>query len=168
MNRITQLMDPTENGPPPSQTASADVVADAVARIVAAYASRPDATPDEIVSLTLRLQGVFGARAAAATPRAAALPPPAPRHGSATPVPALPIDQAVTEDKVFCLCCGRGFTMLKRHLKAEHNLTEEEYRALFALPDDMPLVAPAYSERKAAYAKRVGLGKYQRDAGDDG
>lgn len=83
-----------------------------------------------------------------------------------TPRPAIPIEQAVTEDKVYCLCCGRGFTMLKRHLKAEHGLTEDEYRALYGLPEDMPLVAPAYSERKAAYAKRVGLGKYQRDAGE--
>lgn len=163
-------MDTNEHGPPPSQTAAADVVADAVARIVAAFAGRSDATPDDIVALTLRLQGVFGTRvpAAAATHRALA-PAAAPlRHGAATPLPALPVDQAVTEDKVFCLCCGRGFTMLKRHLKAEHDLTEDEYRALFALPEDMPLVAPAYSERKAAYAKRVGLGKYQRDAGDEG
>ena len=56
--------------------------------------------------------------------------------------------------------------MLKRHLKAEHGLTEDEYRARFDLPADMPLVAPNYSERKAAYAKRVGLGRYQRDTGE--
>lgn len=164
-------MDANETGTIAPPTASTEAVTAAVARIVAAYASRPDVSPDQIVSLALRLNGVFGApntalpspTAAPAAARPAALSP-----GAATgaPVPAIPLDQAVTQDKVYCLCCGRGFTMLKRHLKAEHGLTEEEYRAMFSLPEDMPLVAPAYSERKAAYAKRVGLGKYQRDAGE--
>ncbi|MDX2485536.1 MAG: MucR family transcriptional regulator [Pseudodonghicola sp.] len=151
----TGAASPSSNGP----------IAEAVARIVAAYASRPDTTPDEIVSLTLRLCEVFGAAATAPRPNAPTVLPP--RSASDAPVPALPIEQAVTADKVYCLCCGRGFTMLKRHLKAEHGLTEEDYRALYALPEDMPLVAPNYSERKAAYAKRVGLGRYQRDTADD-
>ena len=43
-------------------------------------------------------------------------------------------------------------------------MTEDEYRAAFNLDADFPLVAPNYSERKAAYAKEVGLGKYNREA----
>jgi len=162
-------MDAHDTDAAPTRSASADAVTEAVGRIVAAYAGRADASPDQIVSLALRLTEAFGASAAprpdapVAAPSVAAQPPHA---ASMTPRPAIPIEQAVTEDKVYCLCCGRGFTMLKRHLKAEHGLTEDEYRALYGLPEDMPLVAPAYSERKAAYAKRVGLGKYQRDAGE--
>ena len=53
--------------------------------------------------------------------------------------------------------------MIKRHLGVEHGLTEGEYRKLFDLPESMPLVAPSYSDRKAAHAKKVGLGKYHRD-----
>ena len=53
--------------------------------------------------------------------------------------------------------------MLKRHLKAEHGLTEDQYRAMFDLLEDFPLVAPNYSARKAKYAKKIGLGKYSRD-----
>lgn len=146
----------------------------AVARVVAAFAQRPDTTTDEIVALTARLLQVFkaipGRPQPAAPQRAAATQPMAETTVPTTTikaVPALPVDQAVTDDKVYCLCCGRGFTMLKRHLKAEHGLTEEEYRLRFGLPEDMPLVAPNYSERKAAYAKRVGLGKYQRDLGEN-
>ena len=73
----------------------------------------------------------------------------------------------MTEDTIFCLCCGKGFKMLKRHLGAEHGLTEAEYRVMFNLPADTPLVAPSYSKRKAEYAKRAGLGKYSRDKSDN-
>ncbi|MGD9862512.1 MAG: MucR family transcriptional regulator [Pseudodonghicola sp.] len=172
-------MDTQDKGTAGPDSAPTDRIAAAVSQIVAAYAARPDAGADDIVALTIRLMQVLGGTPAthpgaqpAAHPRPqlsalASLPSPR-RAETGSPVPALPIDQAVTDDKVYCLCCGRGFTMLKRHLKAEHGLTEEDYRALFGLPADMPLVAPNYSERKAAYAKRVGLGKYQRDLPDTG
>ena len=77
--------------------------------------------------------------------------------------PAVAVDQSVSDEAVTCLCCGRAFTMLKRHLKAEHGLSEHQYRAQFVLDEDHPLVAPNYSLRKAEYAKRIGLGKYARD-----
>ena len=109
---------------------------DMIATIVASFAARPDATPDG-----------EGAEPAA-NPTAA--------------TPALPPERAVTEDKVYCLCCGRGFKMLKRHLGAEHGLTEAEYRAMFNLPADLALVAPSYSRKKASHAKQAGFGKYDR------
>ena len=74
----------------------------------------------------------------------------------------LPVDQAVSEDRVTCLCCGRSFKMLKRHLGAEHGMTEAGYRAAFDLPEDFPLVAPSYSRKKAKHARKAGLGKYER------
>ncbi|MBN9677833.1 MucR family transcriptional regulator [Salipiger bermudensis] len=121
-----------------------------VSRIVAAYASRPDVTPDEIVALYRRLSGELDDVPAEVAPARAGMQP------------ALPLEQAVTEDKVYCLCCGRGFKMLKRHLGAEHGMTEAEYRTAFGLPEDFPLVAPSYSRKKAAHAKEAGLGKYDR------
>jgi predicted transcriptional regulator len=84
-----------------------------------------------------------------------------PRHQPSV-TPAVPINKAITQDKVFCLCCGKGFKMLKRHLGAEHDLTEAEYRTMFDLPEDLPLVAPSYSKKKANYAKKAGFGKYNR------
>ena len=161
-------MNANESEAAPTRHSPRATVTDAVARVVAAYAGRTDTSPDDIVALALRLSDVFSSLEDLPTTAPAPMPEEgAPARVTArTPVPAVPIDKAVTDDKVFCLCCGRGFTMLKRHLKAEHGLTEEEYRTLFGLPEDMPLVAPNYSERKAAYAKRVGLGKYQRDHAD--
>ena len=55
-----------------------------------------------------------------------------------------------------------GFKMLKRHIGAEHGLTEAAYRETFGLPDDFALVAPDYSELKAKTAKKLGLGTYDR------
>lgn len=122
-----------------------------VAQIVSSYASRPDATVDSIVALASRLTSELG--------RVEETP-------SARPQPGLTPATAITNEKIFCLCCGKGFKMLKRHLGAEHDLTEQAYREAFGLPDDYPLVAPAYSERKANYARSVGFGKYSRGALD--
>lgn len=124
-------------------------------RIVAAYASRQDVGPEEIVALYRRLAEEFSRPSGLAKP--AALP--AREDGMR---PALPLDQAVSEDRVTCLCCGRSFKMLKRHLGSEHGMTEAAYRAAFDLPEDFPLVAPSYSRKKAAHAKQAGLGKYAR------
>lgn len=125
---------------------------DMVAQIVAAYASRPDVSQDDIVALLARLTGMAEGDATLMAPAAPA--------GAVKP--ALPIEDAITRDKVYCLCCGKGFKMLKRHLGAEHGLSEQEYRTMFNLPEDLPLVAPSYSRKKAAFAKEAGFGKYSR------
>ncbi len=125
---------------------------DMIGRIVAAFAARPDVGPDQIVELYNRLSETDGATAVA--------PKTAPKRQ--TLEPAIPIEEAVTEDKVFCLCCGRGFKMLKRHLGSEHGMTETEYRRNFGLSEDFALVAPSYSRKKAAHAKQAGFGKYDR------
>jgi predicted transcriptional regulator len=134
----------------------------ATLQVLSAFAARETATVDDILALARQLPAAL---AQVATPQ---------RSGSATaqqiPIqpamiahPAVPVDQSVTDDTVTCLCCGRSFTMLKRHLKAEHGLTEDQYRLQYDLPEDHPLVAPNYSIRKAEYAKRIGLGKYTRE-----
>lgn len=117
-----------------------------VAQIVASYAARPDATVESIVALASRLHAELGEA-----------PAPQPKAQS-----GLTAANAVTRDKIFCLCCGKGFKMLKRHLGAEHDMTEQAYREAFGLAEDYPLVAPSYSERKANYARSVGFGKYAR------
>lgn len=133
---------------------------EAMVQVLSSFASRENATVDEVIALARRLPSALGATAAAeheAAPAANASTSPR------TAVPAVPVDQSVSDDAVTCLCCGKSFTMLKRHLKAEHGLTEAQYRQRFGLAEDHPLVAPNYSLRKAEYAKRIGLGKYARD-----
>lgn len=130
-----------------------------IATIVAGYATRSDVSQDDIVSLIRKLRiGAFAPSFLSCTTGADAVGQPR--------VPALPLESAVTPDLVYCLCCGRGFKMLKRHLAAEHDLTEDEYRIAFGLPETTPLVAPRYSEQKAAYAREAGLGRYSRQERD--
>lgn len=130
---------------------------DALAQIVSAYAARPDVSVDDIAALAARMTQTLGLAPATSPAPAAPIP-----DGAATP--AIPVERAVTHDRVFCLCCGKGFRMLKRHIGAEHGLTETEYRARFGLAEDFPLTAPSYSKLKADYAKKAGLGKYARQA----
>ncbi|MDG4648661.1 MucR family transcriptional regulator [Roseibacterium sp. SDUM158017] len=136
-------------------------------QIVSAYAARPDAGVEDIAALAKKLAEVFKVNdGPAGTDAGRAQPSSATSVLPAASTPVVAPDKAVTSDKVYCMCCGKGFKMLKRHIGAEHGLTEAQYRARFGLSDDFPLVAPNYSEMKARYAKKAGLGKYSRQAAD--
>jgi predicted transcriptional regulator len=41
-------------------------------------------------------------------------------------------------------------------------MSPEEYRAKWDLPNDYPMVAPAYAEARSSLAKRMGLGQQRR------
>lgn len=73
-------------------------------------------------------------------------------------VPRMPIKDTVTHAYVISLEDGKRYQTLKRHL-ATLGLTPDEYRTKWSLPSDYPLVAPAYSARRAALAKKAGLGQ---------
>ncbi len=135
------------------------LISDAVARILSSFASREDATVEDVVTLAQQLPQALGEvnQNLVWSPEIWA------NERIKTGQPAVAIDQSVSDDAVTCLCCGRALTMLKRHLKAEHGLSEHQYRAQFNLNEDHPLVAPNYSLRKAEYAKKIGLGKYARN-----
>jgi predicted transcriptional regulator len=73
--------------------------------------------------------------------------------------PAVAVKKSVLPDRIVCLVCGQGFSMLKRHLGTEHQLTPVEYRALYELPRDYSLVAPDYAKTRSKLAKQIGLGR---------
>ena len=73
--------------------------------------------------------------------------------------PAVPVKKSVTPEAVICLCCGRKFKSLKRHLQTTHQLNPREYRATFGLKSDYPIVAPNYSAKRSDLAKSLGLGR---------
>lgn len=135
------------------------LISDAVADIVSSFAARDNASVEEILALARQLPGalVTADQFLAGTSETTL------GGHTVTAQPAVAIDQSVSESAVTCLCCGRSFTMLKRHIKAEHGLSEGQYRAQFGLHNNHPLVAPNYSVRKAEYAKQIGLGKHARD-----
>ena len=75
------------------------------------------------------------------------------------PDPAVPVKKSVTPNFLVCLEDGKKLKMLKRHLRAVHNLSPEEYRAKWGLPSTYPMAAPAYAEQRREMAKAIGLGK---------
>ncbi len=79
-----------------------------------------------------------------------------------TPEPAVPIKKSITPNAIVCLEDGKKFKMLKRHLRADHNMTPKEYRERWGLALDYPIVAPAYAKQRSALAKKIGLGTKRR------
>ncbi len=73
--------------------------------------------------------------------------------------PAVPIKKSVTPNHIVCLEDGKKFRTLRRHLRAVHNVSPEEYRAKWRLPSTYPMAAPAYAEQRREMAKAIGLGK---------
>jgi predicted transcriptional regulator len=73
--------------------------------------------------------------------------------------PAVPISKSVQDDYIVCLEDGKKLKMLKRYLRSKFNLSPEEYRRKWGLPNDYPMVAPAYANRRSEFAKQIGLGR---------
>ena len=73
--------------------------------------------------------------------------------------PAVDIKRSVRNDHIVCLECGKHFSMLKRHLNTDHQLTPQEYRKKWGLPLTYPVVAPDYAKTRSALAKKIGLGR---------
>ncbi len=73
--------------------------------------------------------------------------------------PAVPIKKSVFQDHLICLECGKHFSMLKRHLATDHQLTPEQYREKWELPASYPIISPAYASVRSTLAKKIGLGR---------
>jgi predicted transcriptional regulator len=94
-------------------------------------------------------------------------------NGNAAPEPeplepAVPVKKSVTADAIVCLEDGKKFKSLKRHLRTDHNLSPEEYRARWGLPRDYPMVAPSYAASRSELAKKMGLGRGRQANGSSG
>ena len=75
------------------------------------------------------------------------------------PEPAVPVRKSVQREFIVCLEDGKKVKTLKRYLATRYNLTPAEYRRRWGLPDDYPMVAPAYAELRSTMAKQFGLGR---------
>lgn len=123
------------------------------AELVSSYVASNQIAAGELPDLIRKVHATLQELATGA-PAVEAAPEPAPR-----PKPAVPISRSVTPDAIICLEDGKPFKTLKRHLKTVYNLSPDEYRARWGLPDDYPMVAPNYSAQRAATARRIGLGR---------
>jgi predicted transcriptional regulator len=74
-------------------------------------------------------------------------------------VPAVPVKRSVGNDYLVCLGCGIVLKTLKRHLRAVHQMTPQQYRDAWRLSPTYPMVAPSYASQRSRHAKAMGLGK---------
>jgi predicted transcriptional regulator len=86
-------------------------------------------------------------------------------HGDAPREPqkaAIPVKKSITPEYIVCLEDGKKFKSLRRHLRAQYNMTPEQYREKWGLPPDYPMVAPNYAAARSRLAKQMGLGQQRR------
>lgn len=121
-------------------------IARLTAEIVAAYVQNNTVGVDEVGDVIRTVAGeLHGAGQTPAAPD--------------KPEPVVPVRRSVQPEHLTCLVCGHKQRMLKRHLTVAHGLTPDEYRTMFGLKSDYPMIAPAYSEQRSALAIKIGLGR---------
>jgi predicted transcriptional regulator len=123
-----------------------------VAQILSSYLSHNTVAPVDLASVIETFKKAFGGsgEVVSTTPSDSVTKP---------WQPAVPVKRSVTPEAVICLCCGRRFKSLKRHLQTTHQLSPREYRATFGLKSDYPIVAPNYAAQRSDLAKSLGLGR---------
>jgi len=78
------------------------------------------------------------------------------------PKPAVSVKKSIMPEYIVCLEDGKKFKSLKRHLRAQYNMTPEQYREKWGLTADYPMVAPNYAAARSRLAKQMGLGQQRR------
>jgi predicted transcriptional regulator len=68
--------------------------------------------------------------------------------------PAVPVDESITEDYLVCLNDGQKVRALKRYLQRKYAMSPEQYRKMWGLPKEYPMVAPSYSALRSKIAKK--------------
>lgn len=81
---------------------------------------------------------------------------------SSPSAPAVPIEESIKPDYIICLEDGIKLKMLKRHLKTSYNMTPDQYRERWGLPNNYPMVAPNYTKQRQNIAKSIGLGTHKK------
>lgn len=118
------------------------------ANVVGAYVSHNSTAAAQLSAL---IEGVYAALARLGQEPTPAEAPPA--HA-----PAVTVRKSLaSRDHIISMIDGKPYMILRRHLTT-HGLTPDAYRARYGLPADYPMVAKAYSEKRSAMAKAIGLG----------
>ena len=120
---------------------------DMTAEIVSSYVSNNEVEADALPVLIRKIFETVSDLAEGTEPPAEKLEP------------AVPISKSIQPDFLVCLEDGRKLKMLKRYLRSKFDMTPEEYRTKWGLPQDYPMVAPNYAKLRSKHAKEIGLGK---------
>ena len=123
-------------------------IAQLAADIVAAYVANNPLPQAELPGVIAAVHGALAAAGSQETPVA-----------KTDQKPAVAIRRSVTPEYLVCLEDGKQFRTLKRHLRAEHDMTPEQYRQKWGLKPDYPIVAPDYTQQRSQMARKMGLGQ---------
>ena len=88
--------------------------------VVKAYLGRNEVTLEQLPNVIAIIRKALGEQQPP-------VPPPQPA------MPAVPIEESVTDEHLVCLECGRCFKTLMRHLGSHHQLTPKQYRHKWGL-----------------------------------
>lgn len=124
-----------------------DTIVQLTAEIVSAYVSNNSIRREDLAAL------IGDVHSALRQAPAAAEVPAEPQE------PAVPIRRSITPDYIVCLEDGKKFKSLKRHLRTDHDMSPDEYRAKWNLRSDYPMVAPNYAKARSELARSMGLGQ---------
>ena len=131
-------------------TASADLIT-LTAQITSAHCANNTVDAETLPGL---IRQIYGALASVNEPAKAV---------AEKAVPAVPPKRSVFPDYIVCLEDGKKLRMLKRHLHSAYGMTPADYRARWDLPQDYPMVAPSYAEKRSTLVKEFGLGRRSGD-----
>ena len=137
----------TASEPAADPTALIEMTADLVAAYVTKNHVRAAELPELIATIHASLTGMGSAPEVTQEP--------------VKRVPPVSIRKTITDTHIISLEDGKQYISLKRHL-SKHGLTPAEYRAKWGLPDDYPMVSPAYARKRSELAKSIGLGRLRR------
>lgn len=136
--------------------ASHDVLLSAASQIVSAYIINRPHEQMNLTQLTANVYATLAALSRGEEIKTVSAASPAPSKPSRAPKVA--IEDSVKPDFIVCLEDGKRVKMLKRYLKTNFDMTPEEYRNRWNLPESYPMVAPNYAQVRSQLAKKIGLG----------
>ena len=94
--------------------------------------------------------------------------PAAESTGTSTQEGAVSVRKSLaSKDHIISMIDGKPYKTLRRHLSG-HGLTPEQYRERYSLKADYPMVSETYSQARRDMAKKIGLGRKPRAAGEGG
>ena len=128
-------------------------LAELTAEIVSAYVSHNEIIPSDLGTLVSAVASEL--RKVGTTVE---------QPAESKPEPAVPMRRSIRPDHLICLVCGKPQKILKRHLSTAHGLTPAQYRELFELKADYPMIAPNYAEKRRELALKIGLGRPKKQA----
>jgi predicted transcriptional regulator len=116
--------------------------------IVSAHVANNSVAVGDVANL---VQQVHSALAKLGAPEAVA--------GPQAKVPVVSVRASIKPQYIVCMECGQKQKLLKRHLQTAHNMTPDEYRQDYGLPESYPMTAPDYSRTRRDLAHSSGLGR---------